>query len=215
MAETSLFEQLSVIAADALRSALDGTNPNLPALMPPDAAAARADLDALLAQARDVTEAADPAAWASALDGWAAAWQQLAHDAFGGSDPGSSMLVRVLQERTPRIAAFLALTGVIVTPVQGPASIDWPRLQQLLTDPGTAVNEDLWDAILGDAGLPGTGYLPAVIVALLILFPQTLLALVHGGLQIAPLAPPATDGPGPWRDFRTASANWISFTLPL
>jgi uncharacterized protein DUF6603 len=215
MAETSLFEQLSVIATDALRSALDGTNPNLPALMPPDAAAARADLDALLARAREVTDAADPAAWASALEGWAGAWQDLARDAFGGSDPGSSMLVRVLQERTPRIAAFLALTGVIVTPVQGPASIDWPRLQELLTDPGTVVNEDLWDAILGDAGLPGTGYLPAVIVALLILFPQTLLALVHGGLQIAPLAPPATDGPGPWRDFRTASANWISFTLPL
>ena len=78
MAETSLFEQLSAIAADAVRSALDGTNPNLPALMPPDDAAARADLDALLARARDVTQAADPAAWVSALDGWAGAWQQLA-----------------------------------------------------------------------------------------------------------------------------------------
>src|SRR6266542_4524657 len=186
MAETSLFEQLSVMAAGAVRSALDGTNPNLPALMPPHAAA-RADLDVLLARARAVTEAADPAAWASALDGWAGAWQDLARDSFGGSDSDSSMLVRVLQERTPRIAAFLALTGVIVTPVQGAATIDWVKLQQLLTDPGALVNEGLWDAILGDAGIPGTGYLPAVIVALLILFPQTLLALVHGGLQVAPL----------------------------
>ncbi len=216
MAETtSLFEELSTTVADAVRSALDGTNPNLAALVPPDAVAARSDIDDVLAKAHGVGQAGDPATWASAVDSWAASLNQLARDAFGGTDPDGTMLVRVLQERTPRVAAFLALSGVIVTPVQGAATLDWQKLRQLILDPGTLVNEDLWDALLGDAGIPGSGHLPAVIVALLILFPQTLLAMLHGGLQVAPIALPPTDGPGPWRDFRTASAEWISFTLPL
>ncbi len=188
---TALLETVTDLVVDGVRDALDGTNPNLAPLVPPDGAAARADLAALVTRAAAVSDAADPVSWLQAIDQWRTTMNDLAIHAFGGGNAEEAMLVRIVQERLPRVAAFLTMVGVIVTPVQGQPSVDWTKLRQLVNDPGTLVNEDLWDALLGDAGLPGTGRLPAVIVGLLILFPQTLLALIRGDAPRGAARPPA------------------------
>src|SRR5256714_3234028 len=66
----------------------------------------------------------------------------------------------------------------------------------------------------GAAGTRGRGRPPAVIVGLLLLFPQTILALIRERLSVAPIASPAAD-PGPWGDYRNATADWISITVPF
>jgi hypothetical protein len=215
MAGDSMLEKLSAALSTAVADALAGTNPALPALTPPDPAAVQAALAQLGPAAARITDAGDLTQWDTAAQGWTTALQQLADSAFGGPDSGAAMLVRVLEERAPRTAAFLSLAGVIRRNPSGPDGIDWPRAQQVLTDPGTAVNESLWDALLGDAGLPGTGRLPAVIIALLILAPQTIYALVEGDLKVNGLPAPATQAPGDWRIFRERSEGWISITVPL
>jgi hypothetical protein len=139
----------------------------------------------------------------------------LANHAFGPPHANDALFVRVLQERMPRMAAFLMLAGIISSPPQGQPTVDWARLKQLFEDPGTLVNEDLWDTLLGDAGIPGSGRMPAVLIALLILFPQTILALARNQLKVLPLGAAPSDAPGPWRDFRTNSDGWISFTIPF
>lgn len=216
MAEKSLIEVLSDAYEQAMRSALDGVNDRLPDLDPPDEAGARNALDRLPAKARDVTNAGDPVAWLNALKGWRDAASDVADKVFGGPDAGEQAFVRFLEERMPRTAAFLALTGVIThAPPDGKAAVDRQKLRSLITDPGTLVNEDLWDALLGDTGLPGTGRLPAVLAGLLLLAPQTILALSRGDLAVAALPGPPTDAPGDWRTFRQNSEGWVSLTVPL
>jgi hypothetical protein len=204
--DPSLIDRLTDLIVEAANDALDGINPNLPALTPANAAAARTDLQNLINRAQDVTNAGDPVAWVNAMGDWRQALRDLATHAFGDDD---KMLVRLLQERMPRTAAFLALIGVISN-----NDIDWPKLRQFASDPGTLVNEAFWDALLGDAGIPGTGRLPAVLAGLLLLFPQTILALARGNLSAAPLLEPPSD-PGPWRTYRDNSADWISITVPF
>jgi hypothetical protein len=215
MATVSLLEGVSNALAEAVSSALDGANPMLPALEPPDEAAARAALAQLGSRAQAVTDAADPVAWLTALDQWTQTVRQVAENAFGPPDAAEAMLVRFLDERLPRTAAFLTVAGAILRDPGGQDSVDWARVRDLVTDPGTAVDEALWDALLGDAGIPGTGRLPAVLVGLLILAPQTILALARGGLRVAALPAPPTDAPGDWRTFREHSEGWISITVPF
>jgi hypothetical protein len=214
MADRSILESVSDAIVEAIGTALDGANPNLPALVPPDAAAARSDLAALLARAQDVGQAADPASWLSSLDQWRSTLADVADHAFGPPTEDDAVLVRFLQERMPRTAAFLMVTGVIASPPQGQPSIDWAKLRALITDPGTLVNEALWDALLGDAGVPGTGRLPAVLAGLLLLFPQAILALARNELAVAPLTVPPAQ-PGPWQTYRDATGDWISITVPF
>jgi hypothetical protein len=215
MATDSVFEGLTNALVEAIRSALDGKNKALPQLEAPDPAGARAALDQLVTRAQDITNAGDPAGWVSTLDAWRDTARDVANRAFGGPNPPDAMLIRFLDERLPRTAAFMTLSGVIVRAADGTEHVDWPRAEQFLGNPGIAVNEQLWDALLGDAGLPGTGRLPAVLVALLILAPQTIIALVRGDNRVAPLTAPATDEPGPWRTFRENSEGWISITVPV
>ena len=216
MAETTaLFDAATELVVEAVGDAINGVNPNLARLAPPDAPAARVDLAELRASAAAISAARDPLSWLGAVDRWRTTLGELADHAFGGPDAQEAMLVRVVQERLPRVAAFLVTVGVIVTRPREQPRVDWVELRRFGRDPGTLVNEELWDALLGDAGLPGSGRLPAVIVALLILFPQTLLALARDELHVAPLELPPTDGPGPWRDYRTKSVEWLSVTLPL
>ncbi|ONH60006.1 hypothetical protein CcI49_15005 [Frankia sp. CcI49] len=215
MAEKSLIEVISAAFADAMRSALDGTNPALPPLSPPDAAGARAAIEQLADRAGGVTDAADPVAWLQALESWRDTASDVADRAFAGPNPAEQAFVRFLTERMPRTAAFLALTGVISHTPDGLARVDRQKLRALVTDPGTLVNEGLWDALLADVGLPGTGRLPAVIVGLLLLAPQTVLALTRGDLRVAGLSAPPTAQPGPWRVFREATEGWISITVPI
>lgn len=215
MAGQSIYETLTKAIVDAVRDALDHVDPRLPALVPPDEAGARAALNDLTNRAQAVTNAADPAAWISAVEQWKSKLEDLAAKAFGGPAGLDALLVRVLEERMPRTAAFLTLVGVIVHLPSGQDTIDWTKAQQLFTDPGTLVNESLWDALLGDASIPDTGRLPAVIVSALLLAPQTIIALARGNLRVLGLPPPPTDAPGPWRTFRELSANWLSLTVPL
>ena len=216
MSDKSLLETLTDAIVDAANDALDGVNPNLPKLTAPDPALARADLAELVTKAAAITAAGDPAAWVGALIDWRATLSHLATHAFG-PQPGAddAMIVRLLQERMPRTAALLMLTGVISSPPQGKATIDWVKLKALITDPGTLVNEDLWSSLLGDAGIPGNGRLAAVLAGLVLMFPQAILALAHGDLSVLPLASPPAAGPGPWQDFRDATADWVSITVPF
>ena len=211
----SLFEGLTDLLVEAMTAALDGANPMLPPLQPPDEAAARAALADLDDAARALGDAAAPAAFVQAFDTWRQRLDELADAAFGGPNPADALLVRFLDERLPRTAAFLTVAGVIVRSPGGPDGIDRVRAREVFTDPGVAVNEDLWDALLDDVGLPGTGRLPAVLVALLIMAPQTVLALARGDLSVAALPAPPTDGPGPWRTLRERSEGWISITVPV
>lgn len=215
MAEKSLIEIISQAYVDAMLSALDGTNSQLPPLDPPDAAGARAALAALPARAKAVADATDLSAWVTAVGDWRAKAEEIADKAFGATDATEAALVRFVEERMPRTAALLALTGVFVHSPAGPGHVDPRRLRDLLTDPGTLVNESLWDALLGDTGIPGTGRLPAVLIALLLLAPQTVIALTRGEVTVAGLPAPQTDAQGPWRTFREASEGWVSLTVPL
>jgi hypothetical protein len=215
MAGESLYEGLTRAIADAVRDALNHVNEYLPQLTPPDEAGARAALTALTNRAQAITNAGDPGTWLGAVEQWKSTLDDLAGQAFGGPTPLDSLLVRVLLERMPRTAAFLTLVGVIVPTPGGQDRIDRAKAQQFFTDPGTLVNEGLWDALLGDASIPGTGRLPAVIMGALLLAPQTIIGLAHGSLKVAGLPPPPTDAPGPWQAFRTSSSDWLSFTVPL
>ncbi len=215
MPSVSMLEGLSANLVDGLERALDGKSPLLPALDPPDAAGARAALAQLGPRATAVTQATDPDQWAAAVEQWVATLQDIADRAFGPPNAAEAMLARFLQERLPRTAAYLSLAGMIVSDPSGQDTIDWNRARAIFTDPGTAVDESLWDALLGDTGLSGSGRLPAVIVALLILAPQTIVALARGELTVNPLPAPAADGPGDWQTFRNRTEGWISITAPF
>ncbi|MFC7529257.1 DUF6603 domain-containing protein [Actinoplanes sp. GCM10030250] len=215
MADKSVIETISDEYAEAMRSALDGADAMLPRLNPPNAAAARAAIDQLPARAKAVTDAADLPGWLDAVQRWRDKATEVADHAFGGPRATEAALVRFLEERFPRTAAFLALTEVIRHRPDAPDEIDRTKLRQLVNDPGTLVDEQLWDALLGDAGLPGTGRMPAVIVALLLMAPQMIIALARGDTRVAGLPAPPTDSPGPWRTFREASEGWISLTVPI
>src|SRR5262249_29527323 len=215
MSGESLYEWLTAEIVDAVRDALNHVDEYVPPLTPPDEAGARAALTDLTNRAQAITNAADPAAWLGAVEQWKSALNDLADKAFGGPTPLDSLAVRVLVERMPRTAAFLTLVGVIVSTPGGQDQIDRAKAQRFFTDPGSLVNEALWDALLGDASIPGTGRLPAVIVGALLLAPQTIIGLAHGSLKVAGLSPPPTDAPGPWRTFRESSNDWLSFTVPL
>lgn len=215
MTEQSLFETVTSAIVEAANAALDGRNLNLPPLTPPDANAARADLTALSTSAQTITSAADPATWLAALGQWGTALEDLADHAFGPPNGTDALVVRLLQERMPRTAGLLMLTGVISSPPQGHPTIDRQKLRALITDPGSLVNEDLWDAVLGDAGTPGSGRLAAVLAGLFLMFPQAVLALARNNLSIAPLANPPAAGPGPWQDYRNATGEWVSITVPF
>lgn len=211
----SLFERLTDVVTEAMSRALDGADRTLPPLQPPDEAAARQALTDLTDRARALSDAADPVAFVDAFEVWRQKLGDLARSAFADPTPADALLIRLLDERLPRTAAFLTLAGVIVRDPPGSDTIDRVRARQVLTDPGTAVNEELWDALLGDTGLPGTGRLPAVLLGLLILAPQTILALARGDLQVAGLPAPPTDAPGEWRTLRERSEGWISITVPI
>ena len=215
MAGESLYTSLTNAIVDAVGDALDHVDDSLPTLVPPDDTGARAALAELANRAQAVAAAGDPVTWLNAVEQWKSTLDDLADKAFGGSTPLDSLLVRVVEDRMPRTAAFLMLVGVIVPTPGGQDRIDRGKAQQFFTDPGTLVNEALWDALLGDASIPGTGRLPAVIVGALLLAPQTILGLARGNLGVAALVPPPTDAPGPWRTYRDASSDWLSFTVPL
>ncbi len=127
-----------------------------------------------------------------------------------------ALIVRTLQQKLPRLAAVMALAGAI-TPADadGFQGINWSKMGAVFTDPATIFNENLWDELLGDVGGTAEGRQIATLLALVILFPQTIIALYRDRLKISSLNVRDTDSPGNWRDFLNRTSEWLSLTLPL
>jgi hypothetical protein len=145
------FEQLSDAIAGALESALEGRNPNLPRLKAQNETAARAGLDQLRANAKAVDSASTPNAWVSSVGQWHNTLTALGGSAFGPGEGAATVFARVLQERAPRAANALGSAGVISSPAPGRIGINFPRLRDLMKDPGTALGESHWNKVVPQA----------------------------------------------------------------
>ena len=212
----SLFD----ILTDAIEDAIGDSEPTLFPLANQNGQVAQ-DLADLRQAANGVDSASDLGAWLAAVDTWRTRVEQLADDAFGGTNAIDALFARFLQSKFPRFAAILALAGVIVVDQNGVATVDWQKLEDFLKDPGNLVNEQMWQALLDDVGAgtgpaPGTAHLIALIAALVIMAPRTISALKQGTLKVGGLPPAATRATtGVWRDFRQTSAQWLSLTFPI
>jgi Family of unknown function (DUF6603) len=205
----SVFE----LVTEAVERALDDPNPLLASLTP--AAGLPAERAELLQATADVAASGDLADWIVDAAGWRDALEDVADAAFDGQDRLDRLLLRTLQSRAPRVAALLSIFGVLTSTPDGGQDIHWDRLREVLTSADTVVNESLWDELLAGFGQPGDGRRIAILVALLILAPQTIAALVNDDLSIAPLVPPPTRSGGDWQAFRQRTADWLSVTLPI
>lgn len=205
----SLFD---IIAEDAIRIARDPSP-----VAPPVGGNVEPAIAALEAAGAAIAGAADPVAFSNALRAYADALVDLGQ-AIGAEaqKAGEAILVRVLQERLPRLAAALAMAGAITTVgSDGQQGIHWDRMRAFFTDPASIFGETLWDELINNAGGDAEGRQIATLLALILLFPQTVIALRNGGMAVAGLAPPSTLVPGLWRDYRNRTGEWISVTLPL
>lgn len=125
--------------------------------------------------------------------------------------------VNLLRKKFPRIVAVLSLAGVIVDhPTQG-ARIDWEALRDFLVDPTALIGEKFWDDLYADQASESTGRMPAILLALLLLAPDTVMALRRGTIRIATLEPPPVDDGAAkaWRLLRARSSGWVPITFPL
>ncbi len=201
-----------------IRKAVEDGEPSLAPLQSAQAAVLQL-IDELEALAGEADAAANPVTWLQKVNDWRAKLGDVATQAFANGDEFEQLLARTLQSNLPRVAAFLTLAGVIKVDgieVNRTARVDWDELEKFLSDPTQLVNEDLWSSLLGDAGLPeDTGRPVAIVLALLIMAPQTIYSLLRGNLNLAPLLADGGRDPGTWTDFRQASQNWIGITLPL
>src|SRR5687767_2655120 len=110
MAERTIFDELTAQIERAFRD-LDPT-------LPPIATSGQSatELAALRAAASGVETATDNAAWFRAVGTWRTAYRNLAATAVGpAQDKPDALAARVLMTLFPRLAAFLALSGVITT----------------------------------------------------------------------------------------------------
>ena len=195
-----------------------------PLLPPPPAPA---DYQAELTALRTSTDAVDALGdvglldWSAAVTDWYSKLGELAAAAYPNAvhsvvQSREELTARVLQSQLPQLGAFFAAIGVIVTdPATGRPRVDGGKLGDFLTDPESLINEAMWAALLEDLGLGDSGHLPAVIAALILLAPQTVITLAQGNLKVAALSPPPARSGGTWAGFRTASRNWFSATVPL
>jgi hypothetical protein len=205
--------QVFELITDAIDQALEDANPLLAPLT--GTGNVPAELTALRQATNNIVASVDLADWIADTQVWRDELEGLAQAAFAGQDRLDRLLARTLQSRAPRVAAALALLGVLTATPGGGQTIDWDRLQELLSQPNTLVNEALWDELLAGFGQPGDGRRLAVLIALLILAPQTIVALVNGDLSVSPLLPPPTRTGGTWQAFRQRTADWLSITFPI
>lgn len=214
MAERSLFDLLT----DAVTDAIADRDPTMPPLNPPNPAQLQTVLATLRTARANIDNASSFDAWLIAAEDWRNALKQVAAAAFAStaSSPATDgLFVRLLVSRLPHLAALLAVMGIITFSPTGVADVDWPRLKDLFTNPETAVNETMWRAFLDDTNLNLSARVPAVLAGLILLAPRAIIALINGNLKVAPLTPPTARTGGVWGNYRTASANWISLTLPI
>lgn len=189
------------------------------------------DLEELLAVVGRLEEAlwyvqyaGDEVALLAALSGLVdaiAGFGELAEAGFHFDD----LLVRLVQWRFPRLAALFSLLGVTTfgftnddepETARPRATVDWGLLQTLLTRP-----EQIALPLVGDGGA-GSGVprtpLAASVLAALLAAPHRLLALMNPSnpFGVLPLPSPQPRQLGTdWANFRAATQNWVSFTIPL
>ncbi len=132
-----------------------------------------------------------------------------------GADVVELLAIELLRIKFPRLAAMLSLAGAIVDNPHVGSHIDWEKLRTFMLGTPELVDEAFWDELFG-AGDSGSRMI-ALLAGLLIVAPETLVALNAGDLQIAPLPPPPTspDAAPEWKSLRENSAGWIPITVPL
>jgi hypothetical protein len=136
--------------------------------------------------------------------------------ADAGTDLVQMLVIEVLRSKFPRLASMMSLAGAIVDNPNVGAHFDLEKLRAFMLATPDLVDETFWDELFG-AGEDKSRML-ALLVALLIVAPETLAALNAGDLKIAPLEPPPTSEASSspqWKALRKRSAGWIPITLPL
>ncbi|CAN5259125.1 hypothetical protein BH18ACT12_BH18ACT12_08990 [soil metagenome] len=135
--------------------------------------------------------------------------------ANAGSDVVQMLVIEVLRIKFARLAAMMSLAGAIVDNPHLGAHFDFEKLRDFMLATPDLVDESFWDELFGpgDSG----SRMVALLVALLIVAPETLAALNAGDLEIAPLEPPPTTGDASpeWASLRANSTGWVPITLPL
>jgi hypothetical protein len=132
-----------------------------------------------------------------------------------GADVVEMLAIELLRIKFPRLASMLSLAGAIVDNPHVGSHIDWEKLREFMLGTPELVDESFWDELFG-AGDSGSRMV-ALLAALLIVAPETLMALNAGDLRIAPLPPPPTSPAASpeWKSLRANSAGWIPITVPL
>jgi hypothetical protein len=132
-----------------------------------------------------------------------------------GADVVEMLAIELLRIKFPRLAAMLSVAGAIVDNPHVGSHIDWEKLREFMLGTPELVDESFWDELFGtgDSG----SRMVALLAALLIVAPETLMALNAGELQIAPLPPPPTSPAAApqWKSLRENSTGWIPITVPL
>ena len=207
----SIFEILNERTASALRD----VSPTIPSV-PGEKEAVETALEQLQNATDQLVQSQNLKDWLDRVRDWRQAFDDVAIAAFGSPDQSGKAIARLLLSQMPRLAAYLSMRRIITnSPEDGAPTIDTDELADVISSPNTLVDEQFWTAILGDDPASGTGRLPAVLVALLIMAPQSIAVIANDNLKIAALPAPSTREPGLWRQFRQASENWLSVTLPI
>lgn len=129
-----------------------------------------------------------------------------------------SLVIELLEWKFPRLAALLSTAGVFDDDVGLGAVFDWEALRDFLVSTPDLVSEAFWDELLAGTPLDDVaGRTPAVLLALLLVAPDTIAALGRGNLHIAGLpAPPAPAGASAdWAELRERTGDWIAVTQAL
>jgi hypothetical protein len=132
-----------------------------------------------------------------------------------GADVVEMLAIELLRIKFPRLASMLSLAGAIVDNPHVGSHIDWEKLRAFMLASPELVDESFWDELFG-AGDSGSRMV-ALLAAMLIVAPETIMALNAGDLGIAPLLPPPTSPTASpqWKNLRANSAGWIPITVPL
>ncbi|HSL65062.1 MAG TPA: hypothetical protein VK874_10435, partial [Gaiellaceae bacterium] len=221
-----LFGPVTLNTSEALREAKSGLVKSAPYLAA-GIAIANADeiveiIEDLLADALRTLTVTSQQELCSALRAWGRDLEHLAEVilspvADAGADLVQMLVIEVLRIKFPRLASMMSLAGAIVDNPHVGAHFDFEKLRDFMLATPELVDESFWDELFG-AGDESSRML-ALLVALLIVAPETLAALNAGDLKIAALEPPPTPDPPTaspqWKALRERSSGWIPITLPL
>ena len=219
-----LFGPVTLNTSEALREAKTGLVKSAPYLAA-GIALANADeilgiVEDLLADAARTVTVTSQQELCAALRAWGRDLEHLAEVmlspvADAGADLVQLLAIEVLRSKFARLASMLSLAGVIVDNPHVGAHFDFEKLRDFMLATPDLVDESFWDELFGTGD--ESSRMLALLVALLIVAPETLAALNTGDLKIAPLEPPPTGptaSPG-WKALRERSSGWIPITLPL